>query len=1065
MTDIETVLKYYLKGLSVIPLNKGEKKPSIKWEEFQKRQATQAEVKEWFRKDSNFGIICGAVSENLVVFDFDEAEAVNFVFTDFNKIKEKTMVVRTGKGYHIYFRTKKPVPSSKRTHLHLDIQSEGKYVVGPGSLHPSGAIYNSIGSEAISQIEDYTGLLDIIDKKDSTYDAAKFIGTVWQAGDRHEVALRLASLLRKQLHWELADTREFILSILRMKEDNEEIPDRIRAIEDAYEKDYPYISTDMPKNFVDEILRLLPSDSKEIWRINLNENGSQVIYCDPTGVFYVKIGKESKNIFPIFSRPLVLTDCYTIEGEQESDKIFSFSLGDMKYTGSKLDVINMISSSGITGINSRYFSEAINACVEFYISKKIVLPREAYPAVGIYNNGERLVPAMPGVKDIDISPEYGEETYFVYRQYKKFNGDFVKSLNTLNRLWEFFPTRGVPILEGFSVISPFFFAMKSTGDLYTPLMILKGPRGTGKTTLGEIFTYYMYSIESGDPSDATSEYRLLDFINGTTFPRLVDESENVKFEGNKFSPKASATLKYNAYKQIVGTRGEIKNHRVQKRIYYGRTPMVMAGNKIDMSDPALISRSIFLNFHDRPESNRSLFRDEILSSLEKGFGQDIAKWICSHYSFSDLVNKIRNIKIDYNFRDSRREDLYAEVYAGLEILNEIYQENGIEFSYKSLLDPSEFKKIVAFLEEENTDEEEERQQIQILVDWARSMADVLISYESSDGMPFNVALLSNNIKIIEENNVKWIYLGQTGLNEFITQNRDIPFRTLSQCADELSKYYGVPRDVFYNKKTVKIQNHALKVLKIPYENLGIDSYGGGGYHSGGSDSKGGEQKGNQWLPPVTVPVTSPEPVNYSPQNEKVTSQPKKAYTGYFFKDKKISDALHESGYPVTFLDLDNCKYSIIQGFYLIKKGNQIGNHWLPFNENHEKKIQKSSNINDSQPVTFYFSSDKEFGREYFSDIAAHADISQNGKEFLYRISNPSIESKKWVSFVLSSNKISERHFKSLSKPSADLSKCLPGTIIDIVKSSNLPEEEVIPMLTQLVIDGKVTEKNGIYEVK
>ena len=1066
MTDLETVLKYYRKGLSVIPLNKGEKKPSIKWEEFQKRRATEEELREWFRKDSNFGIICGAVSGNLVVFDFDEADAVNFVFTDFNKIKEKTIVVRTGKGYHIYFRTAKPVSSSKRTHLHLDIQSEGKYVVGPGSLHPSGAIYNSIGSEAIAQIDDYAGFLDIIDKKDSLYEAAKFIGNIWQAGDRHEIALRLASLLRKQLHWELDDTREFILSIMRMKEDSDEIPDRIRAIEDAYEKDYPYISSDMPRNFVDEILRLLPSDSKEIWRVNLNENGSQVIYCDPTGVFFLKEGKENKNIYPVFSKPLVLTDCYTIEGEQENDKIFSFSLGDMKYTGSKTDVINMISSSGVTGINSRYFSEAINACVEYYISKKIVVPREAYPAVGIYNHGERLIPAIPGVKDIDISPEYGEETYFVYRQFKKFNGEFIKSLNTLNRLWEFFPSNSVPVLEGFSVIAPFFFALKSSGDLYTPLIILKGPRGTGKTTLGEIFTYYMYSIESGDPSDATSEYRLLDFINGTTFPRLVDESENVKFEGNKFSPKASATLKYNAYKQIVGTRGEIKNHRVQKRIYYGRTPLIMAGNKIDMSDPALISRSIFLNFREKPESNRSLFRDEILSNLEKGFGQEISKWICSHYTFSDLVNKIRNAKIDYNFRDSRREDLYAEVYAGLEILNEIYKENGIDFSYRHLLDMDEFKKIVASLEEENTDEEEERQQIQILVDWARSMADVLSAYASADAMPFNVALLVNNIKMVEENSVKWIYLGQTGLNEFIAQNRDIPFRTLSQCADELSKYYGVPREVFYNKKTVKINNHALKVLKIPYENLGIDNYGGGGYHSGDSDSKGGGQKGNHWLPPVTPPVTSPEPVNYGVQNEKVTNGEKKVVNRHFFNSKKISNALNGSGYLVTFLDLDSYKHSNILDFYLIKKGNQIGNQWLPFNENNEKKLQKSSNINGSQPVTFYFSSGREFGGEYFSDIASAYDIIKRDGTFLYSISSPNTESKKWLSFILSCTEISEKQFKYLSgMQTPRIIKFLPGTLIDIEKWSGLPEDEIISELTGLVIDGKIIEKNGVYEVK
>ncbi len=98
MTDLETVLKYYRKGLSIIPLKKGEKKPSIKWEEFQKRRASEEELKNWFRTDSNFGIICGSVSGNLVVFDFDESESVNFIFSDFDQIKSKAMVVRTGKG-------------------------------------------------------------------------------------------------------------------------------------------------------------------------------------------------------------------------------------------------------------------------------------------------------------------------------------------------------------------------------------------------------------------------------------------------------------------------------------------------------------------------------------------------------------------------------------------------------------------------------------------------------------------------------------------------------------------------------------------------------------------------------------------------------------------------------------------------------------------------------------------------------------------------------------------------------------------------------------------------------
>jgi len=845
MVDLETVFNYYRRGLSVIPLIRGGKKPKIPWEEYQKHRATEEQIRDWFVNDWNFGIICGGVSGNLVVLDFDDAEAVKFVFKDFEKIKKKTMLVRTGRGYHIYFRTKTPVPSGKRARLHLDIQSEGKYVVGPASLHPSGAIYNPIGAEAIAQIDDFVGFLDGIDKKDSLYDAAKAIGAVWHTGDRHDITLRVASLLRKQLHWELDETKEFVLSIMRMLEDNDELPDRLRAIGDAYTKDYSYISTDMPKTLVDDILKLLPTDTKELWRVNLDEKIVGSIYCDSSGVYYSKKSKDSKNIFPIFSAPLILTDCYTIQGELENDKVFSLSLGKQKYTGSKSDIVNNIIASSTTGINQRYFSEAINACVEYYISKKIVIPREAYPAVGVYTDGRKFIPAFPGEKNVDISPEYGEETYFVFKQFKKYSGNFIESLETFNKLCKFFPGTQTVMLEGFSVIAPFMFALKSTGDLYIPLMILKGPRGTGKTALGEIFTTYMYTVETGDPSDATSEYRLLDFVNGTTFPRLVDESENVKFEGGKLTPKASATLKYNAFKQIVGTRGEIKNKRVQKRIYYGRTPLIMAGNKIDMNDPALIGRSIFLIFFEKPKNSRGLFRDEILNKLEKGFGQEITKWICEKYTFNGLVEKIRKNKIDYDFRDPRREDFYAEMYTGLELLNEIYHENGMEYSYSNFLDKKEFAKIVGTIEESNMDEEEERQNIQILIDWARTMADALSDYEGVEKPPFNVALLRSSIELAEENNKQWIYLSQTGLNEFCSQNRDMPFRTLSLCADELSKFYGVPREIFYDRKAVRINGRPTKALKIPYDGIGLDNYGG--YTSGGRVSGGGEQDGKQWL--------------------------------------------------------------------------------------------------------------------------------------------------------------------------------------------------------------------------
>ena len=1055
MVAIEDVLKYFRMGLSIIPLNRGEKKPSIKWEEYQHHIASMEEIHSWFdRSDSNFGIICGKVSGNLVVLDFDDEQVIPFIFHDFEKLKSRTMVTRTGKGYHIYLRAPNSVPSGKVSQIHLDIQSEGKYVVGPGSLPPSGAIYNAIGSTTISEMKDFDKFLDSIKDRAQLYEAAKFMSTVWEAGNRHEIALRLASLLRKQLHWTIEDVKDFILSIMRMKGDTSEIHDRERAIEDAFTKDYPYVTSDFPKEFVDEVIRLLPSSSNEIWRVNLNEEGSQAIYCDPSGVFVFKQTKDAKHIFPVFSAPLKLMDCYFIAGSNENDLIFSFTLGDEKYTGSKIDVATMLGSSGRTGINSKYFVEVVNACVEYYISKKIVIPREAYAAIGIYKRHAKFEIAMPGINGIDISTEYGEEPWFVEHSWKKFNGDFRKSLDALNRLWEFFDPTYVALLAGFSVISPFYFSMKEDGDFYIPLMILHGPRGTGKTTLGSIFSTKMYSASAGDPSDLTSEFRLLDFLNGTTFPRLADESENVKFEGNKFSEKASATLKYNSYRQIVGTRGEIKFRRVQKRIYYGRTPLIIAGNKIDMNDPALLSRSIFLNFIKKPTGSRSILRDEILSQLDIGFGQEIVKYAAEKFTYIELLNEIRNIHFNFSFRDSRREDMYASIYVGLKILSDIYRLNGMDFSLQSYLDLANFEKIISRIEEENSSEEAERQSIQILIEWAKTMADTLNSF-SAENIPFNVQLLSNNISLKDENGKKMVYIGQTALNTFLSENRDILFRTLSQASEELSKYFNAPKEVFYDRKTVKINNHPLKVLKIPYDEIGIDSYGDpppepprGPPPDGVEPLKNGKnEKGNQWLPLVTQLVTRLDTVKHSLQNKKVTSN--QTDYPYIRKNNFLNfDRMHRKEWLlVTFSITTTYKPLNLLYYRRIIKGNQKvtkGNQWLPI---------------------FYYSSIKSIDLE---NLCSGFESFEKSGRYYYKIENPYINSKSWNSFVLSSSPISDKAYDALKgEATADspLLSFLPGTVRDISLKMQKSEDAVAHELSDLAIRGRVSQgENGIFEV-
>jgi len=175
---LDYALFYISYSLSVIPLRHGEKVPLVKWEQYQRAPPSIAEVQKWFKDTaSNIAIVCGKVSGNLVVIDFDDVEVYNKFLKEIESnaelkdIIENTWLVQTGKGYHIYLRvdTDKPIKIGKLPKV--DIKGEGGYVVAPPSLHPSGKNYefvrftNTTGHEimVISE-EQYGKLLAALEK-------------------------------------------------------------------------------------------------------------------------------------------------------------------------------------------------------------------------------------------------------------------------------------------------------------------------------------------------------------------------------------------------------------------------------------------------------------------------------------------------------------------------------------------------------------------------------------------------------------------------------------------------------------------------------------------------------------------------------------------------------------------------------------------------------------------------------------------------------------------------------------------------------------------------------------
>jgi hypothetical protein len=130
---------YVAKDLSVFPITPMTKTPEVKWSEYRSRKPKKEEIEKWKSGNYSIGVVCGAISGNLVVIDFDNPELFQLVFP---KAKGSTWVVNTPRpGIHVYFRTDKPIRGRNYNFAKIQVKGEGGYVLAPPSIHPNGNKY------------------------------------------------------------------------------------------------------------------------------------------------------------------------------------------------------------------------------------------------------------------------------------------------------------------------------------------------------------------------------------------------------------------------------------------------------------------------------------------------------------------------------------------------------------------------------------------------------------------------------------------------------------------------------------------------------------------------------------------------------------------------------------------------------------------------------------------------------------------------------------------------------------------------------------------------------------
>ncbi|SRR6266545_436823 len=134
--------EYASHGLAVIPGLPMSKEPAVPWRAFQREAPTRPEREAMFSVEYklNLGVICGAVSQNLVVLDAETEKAfAETIHRCESAGFGDTWIVKTRRGGHVYFFLSQPVKPMKDADV--EVRAQGQFVLMPPSTHPTGARY------------------------------------------------------------------------------------------------------------------------------------------------------------------------------------------------------------------------------------------------------------------------------------------------------------------------------------------------------------------------------------------------------------------------------------------------------------------------------------------------------------------------------------------------------------------------------------------------------------------------------------------------------------------------------------------------------------------------------------------------------------------------------------------------------------------------------------------------------------------------------------------------------------------------------------------------------------
>lgn len=150
MQPLDTAQTFYALEVATIPVHYRKKEPALgSWRPYQTQLPSPPTILSWFSQPMNIGIVTGW--QGLLVLDFDELNTYHRWqwwalrqgrFSLAARIAKTAYRVSTSRGIHVYLWV--DTPERNRKLPGIDVKARNGYVLGEGSVHPSGALYQAL---------------------------------------------------------------------------------------------------------------------------------------------------------------------------------------------------------------------------------------------------------------------------------------------------------------------------------------------------------------------------------------------------------------------------------------------------------------------------------------------------------------------------------------------------------------------------------------------------------------------------------------------------------------------------------------------------------------------------------------------------------------------------------------------------------------------------------------------------------------------------------------------------------------------------------------------------------